>query len=700
MSDDTCPTPPLPSLLGRLIEGSVGPGTSCFGAVQSPEVSARAGGSSLNSGNVQDAFDSMLRTDYIPLRDTGKLALLADYFVDYLGYLPELLGPTDQLIVGRRGTGKTTLLYRALVECMRSWDTDYMGPARPRTLGVYVDLDKCNSLATGDTSDFAKFERAFASELCGAITEELQRSWPAIKAEPSLLAKIFKPRESRKTADVKRELERLAEILTTGVPRFVDKSQPVQTTRSSRSKATSSTSGTAAMSVKDTSIGVGIADGEEQEEFVQTVSIETTTYELAIVDVMRVIADLREVANIPHFTLYIDEFSALPQAHQLKFTTLLKRLLGNHAGVCIKVCAITDNYTLGSSIILQRDLFELSLDLNSFVERHGSLSGAMTELESLTKRIVTQRLSAYASASPSTVFDAPEAAYAELTRAAMGVPRTMGIVLKQAWSRGQGSTRRRIRRSDLDYGVAYASRAYLNQMTGAAKNGLAIPEHVVEIWGSLMERAIQERRKSPDVPASHFMVVPRHEEKLRFLNMFFLVHLIEEGRTTKKESRSRHLYAFDYGAAQENLLDWGDDKNVIRQQRFVYDDVLEPFDSFYRIGAEPHFRCPKCKSDYVESSLFVAGHRLSFCPKDKTELVPVSGGTNSSSFTEEEIKITGAIRSADEGAALVARQVADDVGCYIQKVAKFGEKLERDGVIMRQYSTDLNRYIYYVSPIE
>lgn len=232
-------------------------------------------------------------------------------------------------------------------------------------------------------------------------------------------------------------------------------------------------------------------------------------------------------------------------------------------------------------------------------------------------------------------------------------------------------------------------------MTGAAKNGLAIPEHVQDIWGALTERAIQERRKTPDVPASHFMVLPRHEEKLRFLNMFFLVHLIEEGRTTKKESRSRHLYAFDYGAAKENLLDWGDDKNVIRQQRFVYDDVLEPYDRYYRTGAEPYFRCPKCKTDYIESDLFVAGHRLDFCPKDRAELVPVAGATSGSSFTEEEIKITGAMRSAGEQSGLVARQVADDVGCYVQKVAKFGEKLERDGVVERQFSDELNRYIYY-----
>lgn len=71
---------------------------------------------------LEDAFDSMLRADYISLGDTEKLQLLGEYYVDYFNYLSSILSQTDQLIVGRRGTGKTTLMYRALVECMRSWD--------------------------------------------------------------------------------------------------------------------------------------------------------------------------------------------------------------------------------------------------------------------------------------------------------------------------------------------------------------------------------------------------------------------------------------------------------------------------------------------------------------------------------------------------------------------------------------------------
>lgn len=644
----------------------------------------------MKNSDVSSAFDSMLRTDYVPLSDTEKLNLLADYYVDYFGYLDGLLGSTGQLIVGRRGTGKTTLLYRALVECMRSWAPDYAGPAKPRTLGVYLDLDKCHSLA-GSGDDYARFERAFVSELCDAIIEEFHRSWPELDNEPAILRKLFKPSESKQESDVRRELNKLVEVLTTGLPRFVDRSGPVTVSDSTRS--TRASGGKTELG-SEAALSVGANANNRLEQYTQRTAVEATKYELSISDLMRVISDLRNAASVPNFIIYIDEFSALPIDHQLRFTTLLKRLLGNQAGVVVKMCAITDNYELGTALILQRDLFELSLDLNSFVEKHGSVSGAMTQLELLTERIITERLSAFSASAPENVFDSPAAAYTELTRASMGVPRTIGIILQQAWSRAKQGSRSHMLRSDIDFGIRYASRAYLNQMMGASKNGIAIPEHVHDIWGALIERAITERSKS-DSSASHFMTIPSHAEKLRFLNMFFLVHLIEEGRTTKKESRSRHLYSFDYGSTLDNYLGWGDDKNVIRQQRFVYDDVLADFDHYYKSTSEAKFECAECSTHYTESDLVVAGSILTFCPRDKSDLIQIVGSGHGANYTEEEVKIIGAIRSAARGDGLIARRIADDVGCYVQKVAKFGEKLNNQGIIGRERLQGGRPHIYY-----
>ncbi len=146
---------------------------------------------------VDDAFNSMLRTDYIALRDTAKLSLLAEYYVDYYGFLRNVLSDSDQLIVGRRGTGKTTLLYRALVESMRSWDREQPAIAKPRTLAIYIDLNKCQALSDLQSDEYSDFEHVFVSEFCDAITEEISRNWPAVNSQPGFFSIVVPIRRSK-----------------------------------------------------------------------------------------------------------------------------------------------------------------------------------------------------------------------------------------------------------------------------------------------------------------------------------------------------------------------------------------------------------------------------------------------------------------------------------------------------------------------
>jgi hypothetical protein len=416
------------------------------------------------------------------------------------------------------------------------------------------------------------------------------------------------------------------------------------------------------------------------------------SYRLTVADVLRILGQLKEKAGLSATYLFIDEFSALSSDLQRRFSTLLKKLLGSHSGVFIKVCAITDKYTLGSSIILQRDLFDISLDLDAFVERSQTLNEAMDGLELFTSEIVRSRLAAYKCPVPESVFDEPSEIYSLLSKSAMGVPRTIGIVLKQALNRSRQGKSRRIRKSDVNYGIKYASMAYLNQMLGAARDGMAIPGFHADMWNALIARA-----QVPDASASHFMILTRNEQMLSVLNMFFLVHLLTKGRTTKKERSTRNLYCFDYGICEENNLDFKSDtdKNVIRQQRFAYDDTLIRFEKYFGITEEDTYRCPQCGNTYTESQLMIAGTRLIYCPLDRTDLVKQKSSEENNKYTEEEIKIIGSIRSSAKEDNTYAREVADDVGCYVQKVAKFGEKLDKEGIVGRAKDKDENKLIYF-----
>jgi len=641
---------------------------------------------------LEDAFNSMLRADYIPLRDVAKLDLLAKYYVDYFSYMGQILSENDQLVVGRRGTGKTTLLYRALIECRRSWAPEQPVACKPKTLGLYLDLSKCQTLVDTESRDFTEFEHVFVSEMKDALVEELKRSWPEVGQRPGLLARIFRSAQSQTSISASKELKELADIITKGIPRTVDPSgkvdQKLKTKEGERVSISGSLGGSPKGPNATVSSGYNAAVSHEEE----TIQSYQVNYRLAITDILRVLGRLREAAEINHIVLFIDEFSSLSVELQRRFTTLLRKVLGNHEGLYIKLCAITDYYSLGSAIILQRDLFELSLDLDAFVERSRSLNSAMDGLRDMTRKIIAERLSAFTNTTPEQLLEDADEAFSRLSRTAMGVPRTLGIVLKQAWYRCNSAQRRRIQLSDIDYGIQYASKAYLNQFIGAC--GAAIPPFHEDIWNSLIERAIQERAKS-NGEASHFMVLPRHDPRLRFLNMFFLVHLLTKGRTTKKEKLSRSLYVFDYGVCLENNLGFAEHKNVLRQQRFAYDTALSAFDEYFAVTPEPMFVCPACKTVYKRKDLMIGNEPLRFCPKDKTDLQAYDASAASSDYTEEEMKIIGAIRSSGIEDKLIARRVADDVGCYVQKVAKFGEKLDREALIARQRDSDLNKHIYF-----
>ena len=185
--------------------------------------------------DVEDAINSMLRTDCIPLTDTEKLGRLKHYYVDYMGYLTQILSESDQLIVGRRGTGKTTLLYRAFVECMCCWDPIQKSLAKPRTLGLYLDLSKCQPLIEAE-QDFNQFEHTFVSALCDALQEEMTRSWPALRSDPTLFQRLFNSAENKRAAEVRRLINKLVSVLRTGIPRIAEIADPVamKTTKKSR----------------------------------------------------------------------------------------------------------------------------------------------------------------------------------------------------------------------------------------------------------------------------------------------------------------------------------------------------------------------------------------------------------------------------------------------------------------------------------
>ena len=122
--------------------------------------------------------------------------------------------------------------------------------------------------------------------------------------------------------------------------------------------------------------------------------------------------------------------------------------------------------------------------------------------------------------------------------------------------------------------------------------------------------------------------------------------------------------------------------------------MLKTFDRYFSEQEDKRLICTRCGTVYLEKDLFVGGYRLTFCPADTTHLKEMEGDASSAEYTEEEIRIIGSIRSAGPEDQLVARAIADDVGCYVQRVGKFAEKLDRADIIDREKLPN-GRYIYF-----
>lgn len=140
------------------------------------------------------------------------------------------------------------------------------------------------------------------------------------------------------------------------------------------------------------------------------------------------------------------------------------------------------------------------------------------------------------------------------------------------------------------------------------------------------------------------------------------------------------------------------DRDIYRQQRFVYDDIMKSYDVYFT-STRKEFKCPLCGLEYTQEQLFLPqlNTYLDFCPKDQTKLVKIEGiEITEYALTETERKIVGTIRNRTRNDAVFARDVAEIVGCNKIKVAKFAEKAIKEKLINREkLDGSSNPFRYY-----
>ncbi|UJL36324.1 hypothetical protein [Pantoea agglomerans] len=621
----------------------------------------------LQRQQINMAFNSILRADYITLQKISELDQLEGYFIDSFGILNNLLQRQDSFISGRRGTGKTTNLLRGYYECLKTITTS--SKTQPilgdqKILPIYIDLSTCNDIFDSD-NELSLLEIHFIRQIISSLKEQL-----SLMFEDSFL-RMFKKQNSALD-----ELDFIEKALIEGVT--LSRTKKIESTQSTKKTSSHEFSG----DVSATSLGGSAKAGGSTE---RNESSNTTTIKgLNAQDFLGKVNEIKVKAKIDAIYVFIDEYSDLSIESQKNFSALLKLFLGSKVGMFFKLGVITDRYNFGEKIIIGRDIFPIPLDFNEYSERFNGAVAAMNKMQIFVGNLLQTRIEKFCPTLPmQKVFkgDLNEILY-RLTRETIGVSRTLGIILQNAFTQAQTtSLDPRIGLAEINYGISCARKTYQKQFMGGIKQKL-IPGFYMDLWNKIINKAISEKNKFPNRAASHLMIDPTRKEYLNIFCENFLLHFISEN-ISSKHGGSYNLYSLDYDICNEYNILYADKKDDYTRIRFIYDPVLSEFDAYFLNSKQKSFKCPLCNKIYDENE--VIKYKTKRCFEDDTvltEIIHQDSPLTEGNFAEVEIKILGLISQLPLDEAMTAREIADSVGCTVQKVAIWGNRvLEKSGKI-------------------
>lgn len=182
------------------------------------------------------------------------------------------------------------------------------------------------------------------------------------------------------------EFDYIEDVLKYGVEIKVKKSDEKEEIKSLTDDHTS-----AALSLANPSVE---ANSEEKKERLITHTVQKIEG-VSAQEFLTILGEIRKKSKLNSIYIFVDEFSELSSVEQARLSALLKKFLGSKNNIFFKIGTITGRYDFGENIIIGRDIFPISLDLNDFAERYGGIVGALKILEEFTYRIINNRLKTF-----------------------------------------------------------------------------------------------------------------------------------------------------------------------------------------------------------------------------------------------------------------------------------------------------------------
>lgn len=672
----------------------------------------------------------------------GGESLIEELYVDPLPnehVLQTMVKPNTTFIVGRKGTGKSTVFLRAQHELRKD----------DRVLSAYVDIKTVfessqvdpQLLATaaqhagslpGAEIERLLLYRQFLATVIEEIREELKK-----RISGSRWAKI-KNAVGGSISDLFLDLDAL--LAEANADNFVSVLGAYRSDRSDRAHETRSAHGGVSA---DVHVGPGVPSVGLSASSSQSYST-ATDQERSYADVLMRTFNIREYIvklhellgkiAISHLYIFVDDFSELPAGAMKVVVDSIIAPLNNWSDELIKfkVAAYPGRIYYGS--IDKTKIDEVNLDLFALYGT-ADLTTMEEKAVDFTRRLIERRLTHYGEtdANPYLVAEYQrnsEDVWRQLFYATMANPRNLGYVLYFMYESELLYNRQISLRSIRDAARRYYEdkveadfnlKRFLHETFEERSSIFSLKELLDEIVdraralrGSRTSSVLRDLGGRP--PTSHFHVVTDLEQLLGTLelNFFLTKYFVMKDR----DARPVTVFALNYGLCQKETIEFGR-PSTKREHRLYY--VERAFDytpilqHYLKVNQE--IACDNCQATFEPETLPALSLYGMQCPECK---VGVCSVTNLSR------KYEATLRAVDEGTLLpavdlgivhtlgtehrpqFAAEVAGELDVSYQMVGKRAVMLADRGLVRRDKNesgrreftiTDAARDIY-MAPME
>ncbi|MES2695089.1 MAG: hypothetical protein V4773_16570 [Verrucomicrobiota bacterium] len=666
----------------------------------------------MNKEGFLEAINTLKLYRRAELLDSDGDSLVEALYVDPLPdehVLRTVLRPNTTFLVGRKGTGKSTIFQIA----QKKLDGE------KNTTWAYIDIktmfEASTSLLVAELPPEAKsalpeaayrkavifnyFLTALVKEIRNQIDKRIQSSlWERVKsAFTGSVSELFE------------ELDQFIKDIEQNKYLDVTGSLSQQTAESQKQSRKESSTTDDSLEISPKAITISLKDINNLiHEVEKTKSQNYSQVYIRIFDIKGLIDRLREILgrlNLRHLYIFIDDFSELPRSDMEEIVDTVLAPFNNWSEefIKLKIAVYPGRVFLGA--IDRSKIDEIYLDIYRAYGRD-DVSGMEERAIDFVKRIITRRLDHYKAGDISSYFDAEaQILWRSCFYCSLGNPRILGYILYYCYETDtvygrkiESNTLKKAARRYYEEKIEEYFR--LNKFLHEAFEERSSIYSLKELLEALVKRAksLRTYRESKVMaeltgrpPTSHFHVKTEYDSVLSTLELNFFITKYYEMKD--RDGRDVSVYALNYGLCQQQAISFGRPKEKREHRLYFVERIYDysPIIAGY-IKVNQEILCDNCGERHAHEMLPAIQAFGMLCPKCKKGQCKV---VNLSRKYEQLIKSVSAenlLPEAELGILktlhdhreqMFAKEIASELDCSYQLVGLRARNLAERELINR-----------------